>query len=171
MDLFLNSPTDKPVRILIRLPTEAAAMSFFEWSCSKHLCFAFSLSLGLVPSLLSAQQLSQPASILPWRSSPPEVKLALQASQETRSKASDSPAWLIESAKPLTQLSPTQDDMPMVETESYANLGQINRRSADQKPQSIRPIRRKNASPSSSNRSFSLLRALGFKINRSDDRR
>ncbi len=133
--------------------------------------FVLSLGFGLAPSLLCAQQLHQPASVLPWRATQPEAKLALNSPVKVGPKKSsekDSPAWLIEAAKPIIQEPSAEQDLPSVEKESFADLGQLHRYSAAQKTKSIR---RSRSSHSASKESFNLFRALGIKANRAGNRR
>jgi len=136
-----------------------------------RILFALSLGFGLAPSLLCAQQLSQPASVLPWRALQPEVKLALNApvkSTPLKSVASDSPAWLLKKARPLSQQAPAREDLPMVETESFENLGYLKSNSATQETQSSQRNRSSRARSKGSNNWF---RALRIPANRSGSRR
>ncbi len=133
--------------------------------------YVLTLALGLSPSLLSAQQLSQPASVRPWQS--PQAELdSFTENSLAESNVSPSPAWLIDSAKPLSQPLSVQQDLPMVETESFAHLGELNRHSTnrtsnpkDGSDQLNRP------STTKSEKSLRLFRALGVEKNVSDDRR
>ncbi len=127
-----------------------------------RILFVFALSAGLVPSLLSAQQLCQPASMLPWRASQPELKLALHGPIKSGLRGngrSDSPAWLLDTAQPIAQESRVQKDLPSVEKESFANLGQLNRNFGTP---NTRSAYRKRSSNSAGKRSFRLFRALGL---------
>lgn len=155
-----------PRLLSILLPTEAAAMSFLQ-----RLCLVLAHCAWLTPSLLSAQQLSQPASMLPWQVAQPEInqpEMYLALNSPIRSSVSDSPAWLLDTAKPLSRQSHKGNTMPMIETESFSNLGQMNKHSTAQNAQSGQ---RKRTSRTSSHRSFNFFRALGIQASRSGSRR
>ena len=128
--------------------------------------FVLSVGLGLSPSHLNAQQLSQPASVLPWKPAKVETQLALKS--PITASESDSPRWLTEQAKPLTTQQAKAKALPMVETEQFADLGPLDDDPTAQPLQRVRPNRtgRTNAV-----RPFNLFRALGIQASRSGNRR
>jgi len=139
---------------------------FYFKQLFKQLSFVLALHAGLTPSLLSAQQLSQPASMLPWQAAQPEInqsEIYLALNGPIRRSVSDSPAWLLDTTKPLSRQSPKKNTMPMVETESFVNLGPLNKHSTAQK---ARSSQRKRASHTNGHGSFSLFRALGIQADR-----
>ena len=88
------------------------------------------LACGLIPTVANAQQLRQPASVLPLNRSQPAAKRVIQAPE-----AELLPHWLLQAnkAKPdqalptqkVAQRTATRKAMPMVETEDFSWLGDI----------------------------------------------
>ena len=87
---------------------------------------ALLLSLGWMPQVVHAQQLQQPASILPWHGSRPEMQLALRPPLTQLPNIEDSPAWLVDSGKQPAQTKSKSSGLFMVETEEFVDLGTLN---------------------------------------------
>lgn len=139
-------------------------MSYFALT---QYALALAFSLGFLPSSLQAQQLQQPASVLPWASAQPEMKLALRPPRSPNTDADDSPAWLLDSAKKPAKATPKSNGLHMVETERFVDLGPL-----DEEPNqaSASPPRKNRSFGSNRSRPLSFLRALGIRTNRSGTR-
>lgn len=123
--------------------------------------FLVVLFVAVVTADASSQQLAQPLSVRPWASHVQMQKLPrLQApasSQQTQ------PSWLLESTVSNAAASNDRSDLPMVEAESYAELGELRADSVEQRGATSQRKWRPQGTP---RRSFSLLRALGFEASR-----
>ncbi len=116
-----------------------------------------------------AQQLSQPASVLPWQ--PDRLGNEAQNAFElpTISRQSDSPMWLLDVQNSIKhKRTEEKSDLPNVETEHHSDLGQLE---ADPATSRRYSVHRKRATGTNSGRSFSLLRALGIQASRGNNRR
>ena len=85
---------------------------------------AFSVFL-LIPATLSAQHLSQPASVLPWAAPKLESVKPLPSSTAIPEVTQELPAWLSTSTPKAAPKAPQKSRLPMVEKQHYANLGNI----------------------------------------------
>jgi len=114
----------------------------------------------------NAQVLKQPASVIPWEGMPIGNSKHVPKSP-AQDYYSNSPAWLITDAEPLSQpASLRKKSLPMVESENFANLGRLNLASAS-------PDRNKKQqnprSAVSKSQSFNLFHALGVQAFRPSD--
>ncbi len=88
------------------------------------------IALGclLAPASVQAQQIRQPASILPWNS--PKTDKPVTIVTPKSSNPTDSPAWLIETAEKPFHHASIRNKLPNVESQSPVLLGQIRSGSA-----------------------------------------
>ena len=123
------------------------------------------LSLGCIPSLLHAQQLQQPESVLPWSATQPKVTLALRPPVSAR--LDDSPAWLVGSVQNRAETPPKSSGLHMVETEPFVDLGPLE---AEPIPKTTSSAFRQRTSRSTLSRPLSFFKALGIQANRPQNR-
>lgn len=119
------------------------------------------LFVAVVTANASAQQLAQPLSVRPWASRTqshelPQLQTPVPGEQTQ-------PSWLLESAVSEDASASDHSDLPMVESESYAELGELRADSVEQRGVTSHRKWRPQGTP---RRSFSLLRALGFEASR-----
>ena len=117
----------------------------------------FVLTLGLTATSVAANKIRQPASVLPWRAA--EAKVAPVLNDPLPSGEYHSPAWLLDSAKQRSTPSENRQDMPMVELENFAHLGQLQAGAEKSNRLSGRPSR---VVKPAIRQSLNIFRALGF---------
>ena len=137
---------------------EAAIMAYFAIN---RLAFALVLSLGFASTLAQAQQLQQPASVLPWAGSQPEIKLALRP--PVAKIPEDSPGWLVEPVKQPFETAPPKTGLHMVETEKFVDLGPLE--AEPTQAATSRGARTRNHAAAAS-RPWNIFKALGIQANR-----
>ncbi len=135
---------------------------------------AFILStLALVFSQVAAtsvaQQLSQPASVLPWTPNQQSAETQHAFELPTITRGSDSPMSLLDVQNSVQRKGVEEKpELPNVEKEHHSDLGHLDAAPATPHRYSLQ---RNRATSSKSGRSFSLLRALGIQASRGNNRR
>lgn len=104
-------------------------------------------------SASGVEALQQPSSVLPWQ--PAQVLQQPPSVDPLAAAALQQPAWLIETPQ-IEQVSP---ELPMVEKESYAEIGYLKLNSLSTQSDANTP---RPASQSGQGRRFGPLRALGL---------
>lgn len=123
--------------------------------------FLVLLFVAVVTADASAQQLVQPLSVRPWKS---RVQMQeLPRLQAPASSQQAQPSWLLEATVSHDATVSDRSDLPMVEVESYAKLGELRADSMEQRGATSQRQWRPQRTP---RHSFSLLRALGFEASR-----
>ncbi|MGI9428808.1 MAG: hypothetical protein ACR2NM_09130 [Bythopirellula sp.] len=123
---------------------------------------ALLLSLGFLPNSIQAQQLQQPASVLPWAGAQPEIKLALRPPVSSINASKDVPAWLDDSVSKPVQTAPKSSGLHRVETERFVDLGPL-----DEQPYqpTTGPTLRQRSNRSKTSGPLSFFKALGIRAN------
>jgi len=99
------------------------------------------IALGciLTPASLHAQQIRQPASVLPWKASKAGPRTTTIV-DPTNTSQNAPPAWLLQTAKKPFKHSSAHKKLPMVESESFSHLGQIHAHSSSQRASTSKRI-------------------------------
>lgn len=124
--------------------------------------FTLATSLSTVHGNANGQRLQQPHSLLPFASQ------SSASAPLTAPNASHHPKWILESATGELPKLPPAKSLPMVETESHADLGTVNLEAGSRRRETVQRRRFNSSQP---RRSFGLLRSLGFRSQQSSDRR
>lgn len=133
---------------------------------SQRFSIALTLCIGWAATSAAKDTIRQPTSVLPWQYR--EISTVTVLDQPALIDQSHAPTWLLENANPLPQQSQQQDNLPMVEKENFAHLGQLNSGTAQSTNSSAAKNRvRSNRISQPSN----LLRMLGIKASRPDSLR
>ncbi|MEM8947039.1 MAG: hypothetical protein AAGD11_17825 [Planctomycetota bacterium] len=132
---------------------------------ASRLALMVSFAIVCCDHATATEPIRQPASVLPWQ--PEQVGQLPRAFRTEQSAAMRQPAWLLAEPTPKSAPTSASSHLPMVETESYAEIGTLQLDSAEQRRLAEQRQRVERRSPA---RSFSLLRALGFQNRQSSTR-